>query len=70
MPYIKKKNEFDKVSKLIRGYATPPKIAEMIGCSAARKKLNNPREFTLGEIRTICLRAHIPVEDMRGAMTI
>lgn len=72
MPYIKKKTEFDKVTKLIRGYATPPKIAEMIGCSAptARKKLNNPQEFTLGEIRTICLRAHIPVEDMRGAMTI
>lgn len=72
MPYIKKKTEFEKVSRLIRGYATAPKVAEMIGCSAptARKKLNNPQEFTLGEIRTICLRAHIPVEDMRGAMTI
>ena len=72
MPYIKKKTEFEKVSRLIRGYATAPKVAEMIGCSAptARKKMNDPQKFTLEELRKICLRAHIPVEDMREALTI
>lgn len=73
MPYLKKKEpDFVKVSRLIRGYATPPKIAEMIGCSAttARKKMNYPELFTLGELNLICRRAHIPVEDMRQAAQI
>lgn len=73
MPYLKKKEpDFIKVGRLIRGYATPPKIAEMIGCSAttARKKMNYPELFTLGELNLICRRAHIPVEDMRQAAQI
>lgn len=73
MPYLKKKEpDFIKVGRLIRGYATPPKIAEMIGCSAttARKKMNYPELFTLGELNMICRRAHIPVEDMRQAVQV
>ena len=69
MPRLKKKEpDFIKVGRLIRGYATPPKAAEMIGCSAttARKKMNTPELFTLGELQMICLRAHIPAEDMEA----
>ena len=69
MPRLKKKEpDFIKVGRLIRGYATPPKVAEMIGCSAttARKKMNTPELFTLGELQMICLRAHSPAEDMEA----
>ena len=69
MPRLKKKEpDFIKVGRLIRGYATPPKVAEMIGCSAttARKKMNTPELFTLGELQMISLRAHIPAEDMEA----
>lgn len=69
MPRLKKKEpDFIKVGRLIRGYATPPKVAEMIGCSAttARKKMNTPELFTLGELQMICLRAHIPAKDMEA----
>ena len=32
MPRLKKKEpDFIKVGRLIRGYATPPKVAEMLG---------------------------------------
>lgn len=71
MPRLKKKEpDFIKVGRLIRGYATPPKVAEMIGRSVptARKKINDPRQFTLGELQMICLRAHIPAEDMEASI--
>lgn len=73
MPRLKKKEpDFIKVGRLIRGYATPPKVAEMLGCSTptARKKMNEPELFTLGELNMICRRAHIPVEDMRQAVQV
>ena len=69
MPRLKKKEpDFIKVGRLIRGYATPPKVAEMIGCSAttARKKMNTPELFTLGELQMICLRPHNPAEEMEA----
>ena len=68
----KKEPDFIKVGRLIRGYATPPKVAEMIGCSAttARKKMNTPELFTLGDLNMICHRAHIPIEDMRQATQV
>ena len=71
MPRLKKKEpDFIKVGRLIRGYATPPKVAEMIGRSAttARKKMNTPELFTLGELNMICRGAHIPAEDMEASI--
>ena len=73
MPYLKRREpDFIKITRLIRGYATPPKVAEMIGCSAntARKKMNDPQQFTLGELNRICRMAHIPVEEMRQAAQV
>nr|DAK83935.1 MAG TPA: LAMBDA REPRESSOR (TRIPLE MUTANT)/DNA COMPLEX-DNA COMPLEX, DOUBLE HELIX, TRANSCRIPTION-DNA.1A [Caudoviricetes sp.] len=73
MPYLKgREPKFAKVARLIKGYATPPKVAEMIGCSAntARKKMNDPQQFTLGELNLICRSAHIPVEEMRQAAQV
>lgn len=71
MPRLKKKEpDFIKVTRLIRGYAPTSKVAEMIGRSVptARKKINDPRQFTLGELQMICLRAHIPAEDMEASI--
>lgn len=73
MPYVKRREpDFIKVTRLIKGYATAPKVAEMIGCSAntARKKMKEPKLFTLGELNQICRRAHIPVEEMRQAAQV
>lgn len=71
MPRLKKKEpDFIKVSRLIKGYASVPRVAEMIGKSdpTARKKMNDPSQFTLGELQMICMRAHIPWEDMNQAV--
>ena len=71
MPRLKKKEpDFIRVTRLRRGYAPVSKVAEMIGRSVptARKKINDPRQFTLGELQMICLRAHIPAEDMEASI--
>lgn len=71
MPRLKKKEpDFIKVTRLIKGYASAPKVAKIIGRSAntARKKLNEPHRFTLGELELICLGAHIPAEDMEASI--
>lgn len=73
MPRLKKKEpDFIKVGRLIKGYATPPKVAEMLNCSpnTARNRLNAPETFTLGELNMICRQAHIPWEDMREAVQV
>lgn len=71
MPRLKKKEpDFIRVTRLIRGYVPVSKVAEMIGRSVptARKKINDPRQFTLGELQMISMRAHIPWEDMNQAV--
>ena len=71
MPRLKKKEpDFIRVTRLIRGYAPVSKVAEMIGRSVptARKKINDPRQFTLGELQMISMRAHIPWEAMNQAV--
>lgn len=71
MPYIPKKKEFEKVARLIKGCATPPQVAEKMGVSpaTARARLNNPEDLTLGELKRLCQRLHIPLDDLRQAIT-
>lgn len=68
----KKQPDFIRIARLIRGYATPPQVAEILHCSptTARKKLNTPELFTLGELNCICKEAHISPDDMRQAATV
>ena len=76
MPYLKnsrkKQPDFFSITRLIREYVTPPQVAEILNCSptTARKKMNAPELFTLGELNRICRKAHIPAEDMRQAATV
>lgn len=73
MPRLKKKEpDFIKVARVIKGYASAPQVAKMLNCSAntARRRLNDPQTFTLGELNMICRQAHIPWEDMREAVQV
>lgn len=73
MPYIKpKKVPFDNFAKYIKGRCSSPELAAVIGCSAptARKKINNPELFTLGDLKKISERKHIPIEELRGEIKI
>ncbi len=67
MPRLKKKEpDFIEVTRLIKGYASAPQVAKMLNCSAntARRRLNAPETFTLGELNRIRWQAHISAEEM------
>ena len=68
----KKQPDFFAITRLIRGYATPPQVAVILNCSptTARKKMNAPDLFTLGELKWICHETHIPVEEMQKAAMV
>ena len=72
MPYIKTPEKpFARVARLLRGYGTPPVIAEKIKASpqTMRRRLDNPADLTLGELRTISMNMHIPKEEIIAAIT-
>lgn len=72
MPYIPpKKANFEKLSRLLRGYATAPTLADKVGCSAPtmRRKLENPELFTLDDLKKLNQRMHIPKEEIMEALT-
>lgn len=67
---LSQKVPFAKLSRLLKGYDLCGKdIAEMLGCSAptGRNRLDNPENFTLGELYTICRKSGIPAEEIREA---
>lgn len=72
MPYIKPKEiPHEKMRRLIIGYdLTPVKLAYILDCSAptAREKLNNPERFTLGDLKKINQKGHIPLEEIREGL--
>lgn len=70
MPYIKKEKLFDAVARTLKGYGNASEIGTAIGKSyqTARARLNKPEELTLGELRLLSLRLHIPKEDLMNAI--
>ena len=69
MPYIPKRNPYDKSRKLLLAYEiTSTVMMNILGCSrpTAIKKLNNPGELTMDEWQKISKRGHIPVEEIRA----
>ena len=72
MPYLKPKAEpWKKLTRLLRGYRiTGPALAVILGCSepTAYRRLKEPGTLTLDELHTISLRAHIPMEELKGAL--
>lgn len=71
MPKLRQREKpFAAVARLIRGYATPPTIAEKISSSpqTVRRRLDNPETLTIGELRKIAMALQIPKEEMLGAI--
>lgn len=73
MPRIKPKEvPFVSVKRLLIGYGlNGPALAEILGCSAptARARLNRPELFTLADLEKINKRGHIPIEEIRAAIS-
>lgn len=69
-PYFKK--PFESVARLLKGYGNASDIGTAIGKSyqTGRARLNRPEELTLGELRLICYRMHIPWEEILGNMKL
>lgn len=72
MPRLKQqKPEFDAVGRLLRGYgANGLALSKVIGNSpnTARKKLDEPKYFTLGDLAKAARHYGIPIEEVRDAM--
>ena len=73
MPYIRPKEPpFEKLSRLLKGYGlNGVKTAKIIGVSAptAKKKLEDPELFTLKDLKKISVAVHIPIDEIREAIT-
>lgn len=67
MPRVKTASvPFAGVSRLLRGYANAVEIADKLGKSygTAKSRLDNPENLTLGELRRLSMRLHIPKEEL------
>lgn len=75
MPYVKyctPQNKQEKLGRLIRGYATPPKVAAVLDCApnTARAKLKDPGKLTVEDISKLSRGLHIPIDELRNAITV
>ncbi len=73
MPRIKPlcPEPFTEIRRLLKGYEFDgPKLAYVIGVSepTARKRLKNPEEFTLGELRKIIRGSDVTADEIREAL--
>lgn len=73
MPYLKPKAEpWKKLLRLLRGYGiTGTTLAGILEVSqpTAYRRLREPGSFTLDELYAISARAHIPMEEIREAVS-
>ena len=72
MPHLKSREEpFAAFKRLLLGYGlNASHLAPIIGRNenTSRDRLKRPETFTLGELRSIALKGHIPVEEIREAL--
>ena len=67
------KTRFIEFTRLIRGYGfNSVSLSKILNCSppTAKKKLDNPSLFTLGDISNLNLTGKIPIEEIRDAITV
>lgn len=73
MPYLRQRSApGEKMARLLRGYGmTGTKLAAVLGCSerTARSRINSPYDLTFGELIRISERGHVPIEEIREAVT-
>lgn len=68
---MKRDKPFVTVSRLLLAYGlSASRLASIIGCSynTARSRLDNPSTLTLGELETVSLKAHVPMEEIRASI--
>ena len=74
MPRLKERTTpFAKVTRLIKGYGfNGSNLEPILGYSAKtnRKKIEDPRELTLGDLEKICKNGHIPIDEIREAIVL
>lgn len=73
MKMKKRTDEFIEFTRLLKGYGyNSVSLAADLGCSppTAKKKLDEPRLFTLADISRINLKGHIPIDEIREAITV
>lgn len=66
------KQPFSSMGRLLKGYGmTAAKLAEILQCSqpTARQRLAEPERLTLGDLDRINRAGHIPLEELREAIT-
>ena len=72
MPYTRKKRE-PELTRLLRAeHLTMEEIGEAIGASrqTASRKVKNPDLFTIGELKNICRKLHIPMDEIRETIKL
>jgi len=73
MPYCKTREvPFAKMRRLLLGYElNGSKLASVLGCSTTtgKRKLDNPWSLTLEDIDRINRVAHIPIDELREAIS-
>lgn len=62
---------FERLARLIRGYASTKELAEKLKVSygTANSRIHKPETLTVGELRDISRRLHIPKEEILEALT-
>lgn len=73
MPYTKRKDvPFVKVRRLLLGYELDASaLAGVLGCTynTARARLDRPETLTLAELDKVCTRGHVPIDEIRAAIS-
>lgn len=73
MPYVKTpERPYAAVGRLLKGYGmTAEKLSGILECSVptARARLNDPQRFSLAELALVSRKGHVPIEEIRDAIT-
>lgn len=74
MPRLKERPiPFQKMQRLIKGYGfNGSNLEPILGYSpkTIRKKIENPRELTLGDLEKLCKSGHIPIDEIRESIVL
>lgn len=78
VPYLNTKNPTeDKIVTLLYGAMETEglqkrDVASALGMTTATllRRKKSPLDFTLGELQKACRKLHIPIEDLRAAITL
>lgn len=64
---------FYGLTRLVHAYQiTNVELGTIIGCSTrtAKRRLDDPKTFTLEELESLCRKSEIPWEEIKGALKL